>query len=93
MTDFFYFVDLRMDFGIETVGGKIGGDGVDFTLYASDFLFEFRLHRIQLLGQHLVSFHNKIQFVMEVFGLNSKLMAEFFFDFFLEKDQLFFEMT
>jgi len=49
-----------------------------------------RLHSVDLFREHLMAFDDKVQFVLEIFGLDSDLMAEISLYFFFKvKNDLF----
>ena len=95
----FNTIDLLIEFIFNTVDLLI-----EFIFNAVDLLierFDFEIHKLDLFRQllpcipdlfakRLVTFSDNVQFVLEMFGLDSNLMAKLGFDFLLEvTDDLF----
>jgi hypothetical protein len=76
-----------MGFRVGTMGGKVGSDSIELPNHAIDPTVKPLFHAIQLFRQYLMPFHNKVQFVLEIFRLNAELMPELFFDLILEINQ------
>jgi hypothetical protein len=72
--------------GVRPVGGKIGGNGVDFTFnpIKPDFktvhppikAIHPSVKTVNLLTQHLVAFDDDIQFVLKILGHDTYLMLD-----------------
>jgi hypothetical protein len=63
-----------MRLGVRPMGGKIGGNCVDFILdtLQSDF------HAVDFFGEHLVAFNDKVELMLEILGHDTDMMFEVF---------------
>jgi hypothetical protein len=65
-------------------------EGFNLEAYQANLLTKFLFSIPNLFAQNVMSFNDNVQFVLEIFGLDSKLMAELGLYFFFEvKDDLF----